>query len=98
MRGALAAHPGSESFIEPEIVPPCHGYKIPEPHVRHLMRQYLVDVLLGLGGRTLRIKKKRRFVISDAAPVLHCPTKTAGNSNLIQLRQWIGHAKIIVVV
>ena len=98
MRGAFAAHPRGEAFIEPEIVPPRHGYKISEPHVRHLMGQYFIDILFGLSGRTLRTEQKPFSLVGDPAPVFHRPPEAARNSNLIQLRQGIRHAEIIVVV
>src|SRR5882762_1529658 len=98
MRGAFAAHPRGEPFVEPEVVPPRHGHEVPEPYVRHLMGQYFINILLSLAGGTFRIEEKPRFVIGDAAPVLHRTTEAARNSNLIQLRQRIWHAEIIVVV
>src|ERR1044072_7530773 len=98
MRGAFAAHPRGKSFIEPEIVPPSHGHEIPKPHVRHLMCNDLINILLSLGGGVLRIEKKERLEIGDASPVFHGPTEASRNSDLIQFREWIRHAKIIVVV
>jgi hypothetical protein len=98
MCGAFAAHPGGEPFVEPEVVPPCHGHEIAEPHMRHLMGQHFINILLRFSRGILRIEEKHRFEIGDSTPVLHRAAEPAGQSNLIQLRQWIRHAEIIVVV
>ena len=34
----LAFHPGRETLVEPQIVPPVHGDEIAEPLVRHFVR------------------------------------------------------------
>ena len=47
MSGAFRPHPGSEPFVEPEIVPPRHGDEITEPLVGHLVRDHFINALLG---------------------------------------------------
>ena len=47
MSGAFRPHPGSESFVEPEIVPPRHGDEITEPLVGHLVRDHFINALFG---------------------------------------------------
>ena len=47
MSGAFRPHPGSEPFVEPEIVPPCHGDEITEPLVGDLVCDHFVNALLG---------------------------------------------------
>ena len=47
MSGAFRPHPGSEPFVEPEIVPPRHGHEIAEPLVGDLVRDHFVNALLG---------------------------------------------------
>ena len=56
LRGAFAAHPRGESFVEPEVVPPSHRDEVAKPHMGHLMRQHFVDILLRIGGGILRIE------------------------------------------
>src|SRR5437764_3513994 len=98
MRRAFAAHPRREPFVEPEIIPPGHGHQIAKPLVRHFVREYLVDNLFRFRRRVFRIKQKRRLVISDSAPVFHRAAETTRQSDLVEFRQWIRHAEIIVVV
>ena len=62
------------------------------------MRDDFVDDLLGLRRGVFRIKQKRGLVISDSTPVFHRAAETAGQSDLVEFRQGIGHAEIIVVV
>ena len=66
--------------------------------MRHLVRDNFVDNLLGLRRGVFRIKQKRGLVISDSTPVFHRAAETAGQSDLVEFRQGIGHAEIIVVV
>src|SRR6267154_46838 len=47
MSGAFRPHPGSEPFVEPEIVPPCHGDEITEPLVGDLVCDHFVNALFG---------------------------------------------------
>ena len=47
MSGAFRPHPGSEPFVEPEIVPPRHSDEITEPLVGYFVRDYFVNALLG---------------------------------------------------
>ena len=98
MGRAFRPHPGRESFVKPQIVPPGHGHEITEPLVRHFVREHFVDILFRLSRGVSRIKQKRGLVISNAAPVFHRTAETAGKSDLIKLRQRIRHTEIIVVI
>src|SRR5436309_1678359 len=98
MRGAFGTHPRCKSFIKPQVVPPTHRYQVAEPLVRHFVRENLVDILLCFRGGTFRIKQKLRLVVGDPAPIFHGAAKAPRYGDLIQFRQRIGHAKIIVVV
>ena len=60
IRAALAAHPGGESFVQPEIVPPGHRHEIAEPLVGDLVRDDFVDALFRRSRRIRRIKQERR--------------------------------------
>ena len=62
------------------------------------MRDDFVDDLLGLRRGVFRIKQKRRLVIGDPTPVFHRAAETARQRDLIQLRQRIRHAKVVIVV
>ena len=98
MRTAFAAHPGREPFVKPKIIPPRHCHQVAEPLVRCLVRDHFVNALARGGGRFLWIEKQRRFVVSDAAPILHRAAKAARNRDLIELRKRITNAEVIVVV
>ena len=47
--------PAREPFIEPQVVPPCHGDEVPEPLVRELVRYDGADALLLVGACFYRI-------------------------------------------
>ena len=98
MGGAFAPHPGSEPFVEPEIVPPSHGHEVAEPLVRGLVRDHLINALLGGCGRFLRVEQKGRLEVSNATPIFHRAAKTTGDRDLIEFGQGILDAKIIVIV
>ena len=66
--------------------------------MRHLVREHFINVLLRLGRRIFRIEQKPRLVISDTAPVFHRAAETARQSDLVEFRQRIRHAEVIVVV
>ena len=97
-RRDLRAHPRREPFVEPEIVPPRHRDEIAEPHVGRLVRDHFVDALLGFARRFLRIEQKPRFVVSDPAPILHRATEPARHRDVVELRQRIRLAEVIVEV
>ena len=97
-RRALRPHPRREPFVEPEIVPPRHRDEIAEPHVGRLVRDHFVDALLRLGGRFLGIEQEARFVVGDSAPVLHRPAETARDRDVIQLRERVGDAEVVIKI
>ena len=37
---SVRLHPVGKALIEPELLPPLHGYQVPEPHVRQLVRDH----------------------------------------------------------
>ena len=98
MRRALRSHPRSETFIQPKIIPPGHGHEIAEPLVRGLVRDHFINPLPRHGGRFLRVEQESRFEISDAAPIFHRITECARNGDLIQLRQRVMDAEIVIVI
>jgi len=51
----LVLHPGGETLVEPQIIPPRHGDEITEPLVCHLVRDDHGDVLPITFGREARI-------------------------------------------
>ena len=98
MRSAFRAHPGSKSFVEPKIVPPRHRHQVAKPLMSGLVRNHFINALPRCGGRFLGIKEQSRFVIGNPAPVLHRATEATGNGDLIEFRQRIGNAEVIVVI
>ena len=63
-----------------------------------LVRDHFVDALLGFARRFLRIEQKPRFVVSDPAPILHRATEPARHRDVVELRQRIRLAEVIVEV
>jgi len=58
--GGLAAHPGGEAFVEPEIVPPGPMVtRSPNQLVRHLVRDDREDLLLVPLGGDARVEEQR---------------------------------------
>ena len=97
-RSAFRPQPAGKTFIEPEIVPPCHGHEIAEPHVRGLVRDHFVNALLRRGRGFFGIEKQCRFVVSNPAPVFHRAAETAGNGDLIELGQRIRKVEVVVEI
>src|SRR5438105_10293147 len=87
--GCLAAHPGSKTFVQPNVVPPCHRHEIAEPLVSHLVRCYLEDGLAAFFARNCRIVKKSPLEGKDRAPIFHGAEELAAArpGYVIQLRR-----------
>src|SRR5882762_10189328 len=96
--GALRSHPRGESLIQPKVIPPGHCDEIAKPHVRGLVGDHLIDTLFRFHRGVSRIEQEPRLVVGDAAPVLHRSTKPPWNGNMVELGEWVGQAKVIVVV
>ncbi len=100
MLGRLALHPVRETFVEPEIVPPCHRDEVAEPLVRRLVRADPEDVLILARRGQLGIVEQIIFEGEDGAPILHGAEElaAAGAGNRIELGQRKIDAEIIVVI
>src|SRR6478736_3160617 len=99
MLGGLVLHPARETFVQPKVVPPRHGDEVAEPLVRHFMRFGAVDaVALTLCGDR-RVVEQRIFEGEYRAPILHRAEelRLTRASDIVELRQWVGRAKIVVV-
>ena len=62
------------------------------------MRDDGENIVLRVVRRFLWIKQQNRLEIGNAAPIFHGAAEAAGDRDLIELRQRIRHAEIIVVV
>ena len=92
----LGSHPGRETLVQPQVVPPLHGHEIAEPHVRHLVGDHLRHPLPRARRRVLRVHQQRRLPVCDAAPVFHGAGCKVRNRQVVQLGQRVGDSKVIV--
>ena len=92
----LGAHPGGETLVEPQVVPPLHSDQVAEPHMGHFVGYHLSDSLPGARRGVIRVHQQSGFPISDAAPVFHRSGGKVGDGNMVQLLQGVGYAEVIV--
>jgi hypothetical protein len=99
-RRHAAFHPRREAFVEPQVVPPAHRDQVAEPLVRHLVRGGGEDLLAVVLGRDRRVEQQRVFEREDRAPVFHRAEELAAAraGDVVELRQRVAHAEIIVVL
>ena len=85
--GEVAA-PFGEALIEPQVVPPAHGHQVAEPHVRQLMEDGVVALLV-VGRGHLRAVE---VLVADRhrAGILHGAGVVLGHEQLVVLREGIG--------
>ena len=92
-------HPGGETFVEPQVVPPLHRHQVAEPLVGDLVRGDRKHALaVGLGGDR-RVEQQGVFEGIDRAPVLHRAEElaAAGRGDVVEFRQGIWDGEILVV-
>ena len=85
------ARPGGERLVQPEVVPPAHGDKIAEPHVRHLMQDPLGTAL----PDRVRHPRAVHAVLGDrhAAGILHGAFLELRHEKLVVLAKGVSHAE-----
>ena len=95
-----ARHPRSESFVEPQVVPPAHRDQVAEPLMRDLVRGDVEDALLVRLRGDRRIEQHRVLEREDRAPVLHRAEEAAAarRGDVVELRQRVRSAEVIVVL
>ena len=100
MRGRLAFHPAGKTFVEPQVIPPRHGYEIAEPLVCNFMGVRCKDALAGAGAGDFWIVQQDAFEGKDGTPIFHSAEKLAlsGAGYIIELWQGIGRVKIFVII
>ena len=69
--GAPIFGPAGESFVQPQVIPPCHGDQISEPLVGQFVSHDGAHALFLLVGCLLWITEQINFAISDESPVFH---------------------------
>ena len=92
----FGADPGGETFVEPEVVPPFHGYQVAEPHMRHFVGHHFGHALPGAGRRVVRVHQQGGFAVGYAAPVFHGAGGKVGDGQMIQLGQRVADAEVVV--
>src|SRR6516164_3139576 len=96
--GGLSLHPAREAFVEPDVVPPCHGDEIAEPLMRHFMGDDVEDAALRVVRAGGRIEQHAALEKRDAAPVLHGAAEAARHRDQVELGKRISDAEIFIVV
>jgi len=69
--GDPARHPRGEAFVQPEVIPPCHGHKIAKPHMRDFVRDGRVDELALGFRREIGVDERIFFEEEDGAPFVY---------------------------
>ena len=68
---SIPTSPGSETFVEPELIPPVHGYQVAEPLVSKFVRDNVGNVVLEARRSSGLIVEDTSGSVSDETPVLH---------------------------
>ena len=89
-------HVSSETFIEPEIIPPFHSHIIPKPHMCQFM-QYSAEESHQFTIGWL-IFKHIVFCVRNKTYILHGSEFVLRTENLIILIEHIAHAEEIFVI
>lgn len=89
-------HHGREGFVQPEVVPPSHSDEVAEPLVGEFVGDGDGDGLLRF-KRSAFVGEEARFAVSDETPVLHSASFKIRESNLVELRERILYAELLVV-
>ena len=83
----LVLHPGGESLVEPEVVPPLHCHEVTEPHVCQFMQVHIVVNKVGF-VRPLILWFEYTICESDCTYILHCTDTELGTVDHIILGKW----------
>mmetsp|Transcript_44762 Transcript_44762/g.101288 ORF Transcript_44762/g.101288 Transcript_44762/m.101288 type:complete len:261 (-) Transcript_44762:348-1130(-) len=89
--------PGREPLLKPQLVPPLRSDQIAKPHVRHLMRNQVEHVSLGVDSGIF-VEQQICFSVGDQTPIFHASNWEIGERNVVQLGQRVGHGSEILVV
>ena len=87
-------HEGGERLVEPQPVPPAHGYQVAEPHVRVLVRDDVGHALQFAARRGVFVDQQGRLAEGDRAQILHRTEREVGNRDQVQFVARIGPAVI----
>ena len=90
-------HEGGERLVQPNSVPPLHGHQVAEPHVRHLVRNHIGQVLqleLCGGGR---VGQQQALAVRNGAEVLHRTGGEVGERQHVALIGGVGDAVVVLI-
>lgn len=95
-RASLVTKTSCKSFIEPEVIPPLHGYKVAEPHVTELvLDHYAEEGELWNGHMLLRAHDFIR--VCDAADIFHGSVLVIRAHDVINFSERISSTKALLV-
>ena len=98
--GIVHAHPRNhigKRFIEPEVRPPFHRHEVAEPHVRNLMENSVINILLP-SSRELVFALNILISIQDASNVFHGSHIVVRCKHLVKFVKWILAVEHLFVV
>lgn len=82
-------NPGSESLVEPEVVPPLHGNQVSEPLMGNLVGNGDGDLLLEAQVRSLLVEEKGDSAVGDKTPVFHGASIKVRDGKVVQLGEGV---------
>ena len=92
----LVAHPRREALVQPKRVPPRHRYEVPEPLVRHLVRDNARHDLLRARRGVLGVDEYGNLAVGYRAPVLHRARREVGYGDVVHLFERVRDAEVLV--
>jgi hypothetical protein len=90
-------HPGCESFVQPDVIPPLHSDQIAKPHVRHFVREDGNDGLVRVDGGVLVVDGEKSFAVRDGGGIFHGARGKIGEGDDVQLLEGIFYLVIVVI-
>ena len=91
----LAAHPGGERFVQPDVVPPRHRDEIAKPLMGELVRQHIGEQAALIFGRALFVDQQDPLAESNQTDVLHGACGKIGDSDQVELSVGVGDPEIV---
>mmetsp|Transcript_27893 Transcript_27893/g.64826 ORF Transcript_27893/g.64826 Transcript_27893/m.64826 type:complete len:240 (-) Transcript_27893:531-1250(-) len=94
--GRIVFTPRSEALVEPQVIPPRHGYEIPEPLVCQLVSHNDAHPLHLVPGSSLS-DEEVHLPVRDQAPIFHGPSRKLRDGNHVKLRQRVRDAEVVII-
>ena len=89
-------HHVGKTFVQPEVIPPLHGYQVTKPLVSQFVSNYKSD-LLTANCSWVFIYEEIDFTVRHQAPVFHRSSWEVRKRYVKGLRNWILDAIIVFI-